>query len=134
MTEPNLTEHQKMEELANRLLAQTLIGAVAWQAVDRDGTVFIYSAINSSVTIGPSPGAVPEEQDFELKLLNSQGNMVATLTKDWEHEEPWHLILNELYYAARDAALNVNKTFKDIFSSLEAKEGERGPRLPDWSE
>jgi hypothetical protein len=112
-----------MAELSRRLLQQTKSGRITWSAVDREGDEFIYSATSSSATVGPD-----ERGDIRLALLNSRGETAASLEKAWSSDSSdqgeiapaeWNDILDELYYAARDSALDVSETFKDIFSSLE---------------
>jgi hypothetical protein len=114
-----------MVELAHRLLRQTKNAKISWQPVDEDGEKFIYSSLKSSTVIELYDVDGDGNREIRLTLLNSHGTKVDSLEKEWEIGESdevdaaaWNDVLDELYDQAKDAALSVTETFKDIFSSL----------------
>lgn len=115
-----------MVNLAHRLLRQTGNAKASWRAADEDGRRFIYSASKSSAVIELCDARAEGCGKIRLTLLNSLGSAVDSTTKERNPDESdgtggsmRNDVLDELYDAAREAALGVAETFRDIFSSLE---------------
>lgn len=111
----------EMLRLTRRLLEQTRKKQIEWSITDRDDR-FLFSSTRSSALIAKNRG--PSE--YRLWLLNSRGAAIASIetrrsldpaTGDLV-EATQNGMLEELYYSARDSALDVGNTLEDMFNSL----------------
>jgi hypothetical protein len=117
-------QDQVMIDLASDLLKQTEEEKVSWSPTD-DADQYIFSATSSSVLI---KSTVDHDGDrhVDLSLVNRNGSEVASLGTQFNREEPggpWtggpnNKLLGRLYLAARNSALSVSDTLKDIYNAI----------------
>lgn len=138
--------HDKMIALANRLLAGTKGGKVAWTPTDSDYK-FLCTGTRSSVMI---ESLVDRDGDTvsTLSILNAHGSVVDSLKSGFVpnegnagsyRPESWNGILDELFASARRVAYNVDDAIDsllaDIDKGISAPEPHRGrksaPSKPD---
>jgi hypothetical protein len=123
--------HNRMVSLANSLLERTRAGSIAWTVTDNERR-FLFSGTNTSVGI---TSYVDRDGDTitSLDLLNSRGTVVETLRSEFEPNDDappytarnWNKLLDDLYYAARRNALNVDAMLDDLLADLNDEDGTR---------
>jgi hypothetical protein len=122
--------HQRLIDLAKNLLQRTQEGGVSWTATDNE-TAFLFSGTNSSVQIN---SYTDRDGDMHtvLSILNSRGTVVDSIEDEFRpapidgyEPEDWNEVLDDLYYAARRNALDVDSTLDDLLADLEDENGTR---------
>lgn len=116
--------HEKMIRLAKTLLSGTKDGKVAWTPTDSDYK-FLFTGRRSSVAIESY-----EDRDNEtvstLSLLDGHGTVIdslksgfkSTIGRNYEPEE-WNQVLDDLFYAARRVAYNVDDAIDSMLADIE---------------
>lgn len=116
--------HEKMLRLAKGLLAGTRNGKVAWTPTDSEYK-FLCSGTRSSATIESF-----EDRDGDtvstLSLLNNHGTVVDSLKSAYPttgpgtyESEEWNQTLDDLFYAARRVAYNVDDAIDSMLADIE---------------
>lgn len=116
--------HEKMVRLAESLLAGTRDGKVAWTPTDSENE-YLCTGTRSSVTIESY-----EDRDGDrvstLSLLNNRGTVVDSLKSAFISNGPssytsesWNQTLEDLFYAARRVAHNVDDALDAMFADIE---------------
>lgn len=134
--------HEKMIKLAESLLAGTRDGKVAWTPTDSEYK-FLCTGTRSSVTV-----EFYEDRDGDttstLSLLNNHGTVVdslrsaitATGPRTYE-PEAWNQTLEDLFYAARRVAYNVDDALDgmlaDIQKGISAPPPQEKKKAVPWS-
>ncbi len=113
----------KLIALARQLLNGTKSGKVAWAPTDDDNT-FLCTGTRSSVTVELT---VDRDGDAHvtLSILNSQGATVDSIKSEftqiaqdeWQGE-PWNTALEDLFYAARRSAYNVDDAIDSLLADI----------------
>jgi hypothetical protein len=121
--------HQRLVDLAKNLLKRTQDGKISWTATDND-TAFLFSGTSTSVRISTYFDNEGESYT-ELSFLNSRGTVVDSIRDEyhqvssgWEAAD-WNEVLDDLYYAARRDALDVDTMLDDFLADLEDENGTR---------
>ena len=115
--------HERMVELADRILQRTLESGIRWVETDVDDQ-YLYPASTSGVLIERRED-YNEGISYQLTLLNDDGKAVQELHQGTERDEAgdpapasWNETLERLFDAARREALGIDslldKTLKDI--------------------
>jgi hypothetical protein len=117
----------EMNRLVRRLLEQTRSKQIEWSTTDREDR-FLFSSTRSSVIIGKTRQPMPGESvaGYKLWLLNGRGSPISAIESGqvWNDESGQFVateqseILEQLYYSARDSALEVENTLEDMFGAL----------------
>ena len=113
----------EMVQLAQRLVARTREGRIAWDSTE-DSSRYSYSGQSSSVWI---EGGYDTDNDFNgaLTLLNTGGEIVEVLRTDYtqvgnKYESgPHNAVLEELHRAARRKALDIDRILSETLLELE---------------
>ena len=116
--------HEKMLALARNLLEATKAGKISWALTDSE-IRFLYAGTRSSVTIEHYTDRDSDEIST-LTLLNSRGTAVDSIQSEFSPKEDnkwveasWNELLDELYYAARRVAHNVDEAIDSMLSDIE---------------
>src|ERR1700761_613590 len=108
----------EMRSLAHTALELTRLGEIQWAVTD-DPDCFLYSGVKSGLMIDGEPMPEPDVGAYTLTLVNSKGDTVAEFSNESEDPPGQRTeILSDLWYAARNNALEVEDTFKDIRQAL----------------
>ncbi len=128
--------HDRMVELAERVLQRTLDNEIRWVETDREEQ-YLYPASNSGVTIERFEDQFDGEL-FQMTLLNASGKSVQELSSGTVSVEqnvrepaPWNSTLERLYDAARREALGIDnlldQTLRDVDQGV--SKTDRAPQL-----
>jgi hypothetical protein len=120
----DIEQPEEMKLLAETVLTLTKRGEIQWAVTDDSGS-FLYSTTKSSLLINGSPAPEPEGGEYSLTLVNSKGDTVAEYNNELEEDNGFRTqLLSDLWYEARNNALDVEDTFRDIRQALGIPPGE----------
>lgn len=116
---------QRLHEVAQRLLAETLNGNVDWRTTD-DEDAFLYSGSSASIIID----YFSRNDSYSMRILNSRGTLVEELRSESAPEAPWgtstpaagaawNETLSSLHNAARRRALNIDTLITSVLRDLD---------------
>lgn len=116
--------HKRMLTLATNLLEATKVGKISWALTDKENR-FLYAGTSSSVTVELTTDR-DGDNHTTLSLLNSRGTTVDSIQSEYEPAGPdrwtaasWNEILDDLYYAARRVAHNVDEAIESMLTDIE---------------
>lgn len=121
---PELTIRERLIEIARASLQRTQDGSMEWRPTD-DEAAFLYSGSSTSLIID----YFPQDEQFQLRLLNGRGTVIGTLETEWDPDlsdptpwgktaAPWNEVLATLHDAAKRSALQIDvlldSTLRDL--------------------
>lgn len=117
--------HEKMLLMARNLLEATKEAKISWALTDMEGK-FLYAGTRSSVTIERYRDNDGDEIAI-LSLLNNRGTTVDSIQSEFQRQPDnkwspaeWNELLDNLYYAARRVAYNVDEAVESMLADIEA--------------
>ena len=116
---------REMQQIATALLDQTRADEIQWQVTDSDSQ-FIFSSTRSAVLIIKSSDNLTANPRYQLQLLNGSGAIITSFVGRYIYDNSKGeftptgrlKLLEELYYAARSNALNIDNTLGDLYETL----------------
>jgi hypothetical protein len=116
--------------LAETLLQRTLDHRIAWKIEDAEGGTFSFATNSARIVVEAKDqdGQAP----FRLVLQTIEGEEVDTL-EQYEQQgtsykrSPWTQTLEDLFFAARRNALNIDDVLERVFKELGIDETDDDP-------
>lgn len=140
----------RLFQLADRALAQTRAGVMAWRQTD-DPAAFIFSGTKTSLIID----YYPRTKRYELRVINEDGRVVEELgrrpVEEVSSDDPWgaqdqnrrsqeYELFSNLHDAARRSAFDIDALLDSAFADVAdppappepKKKGSQAPEEPPF--